>query len=104
LAGTYIISPFVGRLDDISEDGMQVARDTVEIYHQHNVQTLVLAASIRHPLHIIAAAKAGADIAPVPYAVLVQASQHPLTEKGIELFLADWKTFQQSSETYAAAP
>ncbi|HEY7848546.1 MAG TPA: transaldolase family protein, partial [Ktedonobacterales bacterium] len=63
LAGAYIISPFVGRLDDVSEDGMQVVRDTVEIYRQHHLPTLVLAASIRHPLHIIAAAKAGADIA-----------------------------------------
>ncbi|HEU5438341.1 MAG TPA: fructose-6-phosphate aldolase [Ktedonobacterales bacterium] len=94
LAGAYIISPFVGRLDDISEDGMQVVRDTVEIYRQHKLPTLVLAASIRHPLHIIAAAKAGADIATVPYKVLVQSAQHPLTDKGIEAFLADWKKYQ----------
>ena len=93
IAGAYIISPFVGRLDDISEDGMQVVRDTVEIYHRHNLRTLVLAASIRHPLHIIEAAKAGADIATVPYKVLEQASKHPLTDKGIETFLADWKKF-----------
>lgn len=94
LAGAYIISPFVGRLDDISEDGMQVVRDTAEIYRQHKLPTLVLAASIRHPLHIIAAAKAGADIATVPYKVLVQSAQHPLTDKGIEAFLADWKKYQ----------
>ena len=94
LAGAYIISPFVGRLDDISEDGLQVVRDTVEIYLKHHLDTLVLAASIRHPLHIIEAAKAGADIATVPYKVLVQASKHPLTDKGIETFLADWKKWQ----------
>jgi len=93
LAGAYIISPFVGRLDDISEDGMQVVRDTVDIYRQHHLPTLVLAASIRHPLHIIAAAKAGADIATVPFKVLEQAAKHPLTDKGIEAFLKDWEKF-----------
>lgn len=93
LAGAYIISPFVGRLDDISEDGMQVVRDTVEIYSQHNLPTLVLAASIRHPRHIIDAAKAGAHIATVPYDVLVKSTKHPLTDKGIESFLKDWEKF-----------
>jgi len=93
LAGAYIISPFVGRLDDISVDGMQVVRDTVEIYRQHQLPTLVLAASIRSPRDIIAAAKAGADIATVPFKVLQQAAQHPLTDKGLEQFLADWQRF-----------
>ena len=93
LAGAYIISPFVGRLDDISEDGMQVVRDTVEIYSIHGIETLVLAASIRHPVHIIEAAKAGADIATVPFKVLEQATKHPLTDKGIESFLKDWQKF-----------
>lgn len=93
LAGAYIISPFVGRLDDISEDGMAVVRDTVEIYRKHNLPTLVLAASIRHPLHIIAAAKAGADIATVPFKTLEQAARHPLTDAGIETFLKDWAKF-----------
>ena len=93
LAGAYIISPFVGRLDDISEDGMQVVRDTVEIYSIHGIETLVLAASIRHPVHIIEAAKAGADIATVPFKVLEQATKHPLTDKGIEAFLKDWQKF-----------
>ncbi|HEY7983592.1 MAG TPA: transaldolase family protein, partial [Ktedonobacterales bacterium] len=91
LAGAYIISPFVGRLDDISEDGMQVVRDTVEIYRQQHLETLVLAASIRHPLHIIAAARAGADIATVPFKVLQQAAKHPLTDSGIANFLTDWQ-------------
>jgi transaldolase len=94
LAGAYIISPFVGRLDDISEDGMQVVRDTVEIYRKHNLPTLVLAASIRHPVHIIEAAKAGADIATVPFKVLEQSTKHPLTDKGIENFLKDWEKFK----------
>jgi transaldolase len=94
LAGAYIISPFVGRLDDISEDGMQVVRDIVTIYRKHNLSTLVLAASIRHPLHIIEAAKAGADIATVPFKVLQEAAKHPKTDEGIEHFLADWNKFQ----------
>lgn len=98
LAGAYIISPFVGRLDDISEDGMQVVHDTVEIYRKHNLTTLVLAASIRHPLHIIAAAKAGADIATVPFKVLEQAAKHPLTDSGIERFLADWRQFTAETQ------
>jgi transaldolase len=97
LAGAYIISPFVGRLDDISEDGMQVVRDTVEIYRnmkQNSMQVpLILAASIRHPLHIIEAAKIGADIATVPFKVLEASTKHPLTDKGIEMFLADWRKF-----------
>jgi transaldolase len=98
LAGAYIISPFVGRLDDISEDGMLVVRDTVEIYRKHNLPTLVLAASIRHPLHIIEAAKTGADIATVPFKVLEQAAKHPLTDRGIETFLKDWEQFRAGAE------
>jgi transaldolase len=94
LAGAYIISPFVGRLDDISEDGLQVVRETTEIYRQHHLSTLVLAASIRHPRHITDAAKAGADIATVPFNVLETAAKHPLTDKGIESFLKDWERFQ----------
>jgi transaldolase len=94
LAGAYIISPFVGRLDDISEDGLRVVRETVEIYRQHHLSTLVLAASIRNPRDIIDAAKAGADIATVPWKVLQAAAKHPLTDKGIESFLKDWEEFQ----------
>jgi transaldolase len=94
LAGAYIISPFVGRLDDVSEDGLQVVRETVEIYRQHDLSTLVLAASIRSPRQIIGAAKAGADIATVPWKVLLAAAKHPLTDKGIESFLKDWERFQ----------
>jgi transaldolase len=94
LAGAYIISPFVGRLDDISVEGLEVVRETVEIYRQHHLSTLVLAASIRSPRQIIDAAKAGADIATVPWKVLQAAAKHPLTDKGIESFLKDWQTFQ----------
>ena len=72
---------------------MQVVRDTVEIYRKHNLPTLALAASIRHPLHIIAAAKAGAGIATVPFKVLAAPATHPLTDKGIETFLKDWRQF-----------
>jgi transaldolase len=93
LAGAYIISPFVGRLDDIAVDGMQVVRETVEIYRQHELSTLVLAASIRGPRDIIAAAKAGADIATVPFRVLQQAAKHPLTDAGLAQFAADWRQF-----------
>ncbi len=93
LAGAYIISPFVGRLDDVGQDGMELVRDIVDIYHKQQLPTLVLAASIRHPWHIIQAAKAGADIATVPYKVLVDASKHPLTDQGIERFLKDWQHF-----------
>ena len=103
LAGAYIISPFVGRLDDISEDGMQVVRDTVEIYRKHNLPTLVLAASIRHPVHLIEAAKAGADIATVPFKVLEAAAKHPLTDKGLDSFLKDWEKFQSSQREPVAA-
>ena len=94
LAGAYIISPFVGRLDDISEDGLQIVREIVEIYRQHHLSTLVLAASIRSPRHITEAARAGADIATVPFRVLEAAAKHPLTDKGIESFLKDWEKFQ----------
>lgn len=104
LAGAYIISPFVGRLDNISEDGMQVVRDIVEIYRQHKLDTLVLAASLRTPLHIVQAAKAGADIATVPYKVLQAAAKHPLTDTGIDTFIKDWDRFQTATHEPVAAP
>lgn len=92
LAGATFISPFVGRLDDVGHDGMALVRDIVEIYKRYNLKTEVLAASIRHPLHCIAAAKAGAHIATVPYKVLMQMTKHPLTDIGISTFLADWRS------------
>ena len=95
-AGAYIVSPFIGRLDDISEDGMQVIRDTVQIYKNYAITTKILAASIRHPRHITEAAKAGAHIATMPFSVLKQAMKHPLTDIGLERFLKDWEKYQQA--------
>lgn len=94
-AGAFIVSPFVGRMDDISEDGMQVVRDIVEIFRTHGIATRVLAASIRHPRHITEAAKAGAHIATVPLAVLKQAMRHPLTDSGLDRFLKDWARYRE---------
>jgi len=94
LAGATYVSPFVGRLDDVGADGMDVVRTTVSIFRQYGFPTQVIAASIRHPMHVVAAAQAGAPIATVPYAVLMQMLRHPLTDVGIERFLADWARAQ----------
>jgi transaldolase len=91
LAGAYFVSPFVGRLDDAGHDGMELVADIVKVFKQYQFSTQVLAASIRHPLHCVAAAKAGAHIATVPYQVLMQMIAHPLTAVGIERFTADWQ-------------
>ncbi len=91
LAGAAYVSPFVGRLDDIGHDGMALVTDIVDIYKHYGLPTQVIAASIRHPQHCVAAAKAGAHIATIPYAVLMQMIRHPLTDIGITRFLADWK-------------
>jgi transaldolase len=93
-AGAFIISPFVGRVDDTGIDGMQLIREIVAIYRAGKIETKVLSASIRHPRHIIDSAIAGADIATCPFKVLQQSMRHPLTDKGIEGFLADWKARQ----------
>ena len=91
-AGAKYISPFIGRLDDIAQDGMQVIRDIVQIYDNYSYYTTqVLAASIRHPMHIVDAALAGADVATIPFKVIQQLVKHPLTDKGLESFLSDWK-------------
>lgn len=90
-AGASYISPFIGRLDDIAQDGMQLIRDIVQIYDNYGFETEVLAASIRHPMHIVDCALAGADIATIPFKVIQQLVKHPLTDKGLESFLADWK-------------
>ncbi|MBA7467850.1 Transaldolase [subsurface metagenome] len=92
LAGTTYVSPFVGRLDDVGHDGMALVGDIVEVFNKYGLTTEVLAASIRHPLHCVAAAKAGAHVATVPYKVLLQMMQHPLTDIGIAQFLADWQS------------
>jgi transaldolase len=91
LAGAYFVSPFVGRLDDAGHDGMQLVADIVEVFDNYQFSTQVVAASIRHPLHCVAAAQAGAHIATVPYAVLMQMIAHPLTTAGISRFNEDWK-------------
>src|SRR5215207_9084453 len=90
-AGAAYISPFIGRLDDISTNGMQLIADIVQIYGNYGFQTEVLAASIRHPMHIVDCALAGADVATIPFKVIQQLVNHPLTEKGLESFLNDWK-------------
>ena len=91
LSGAAYVSPFVGRLDDVGHDGMQLVKDIVDIYNRYEFNTKVIAASIRHPLHCVVAAKAGAHIATVPYSVLMQMIRHPLTDVGIERFLSDWR-------------
>jgi len=90
-AGASYISPFIGRLDDISTDGMQLIRDIVQIYDNYGYTTEVLAASIRHPMHIVDCALAGADVATIPFKVIQQLVKHPLTDKGLDAFLTDWK-------------
>lgn len=90
-AGATFVSPFVGRLDDISYDGMRLIRDIVQIYDNYGYDTEVLVASIRHPIHVYEAALAGADIATIPHAVIEKMIKHPLTDIGLEKFLADWK-------------
>ena len=90
-AGASFISPFLGRLDDIGENGLQLLSDIVEIYRNYGWKTEVLAASLRHPIHVIEAARLGSDIATMPFKVFEQLLKHPLTDKGQEQFLADWK-------------
>jgi transaldolase len=90
-AAASYISPFIGRLDDIATDGMQVIRDIVQIYDNYGFTTEVLAASIRHPMHVVDCALAGADVATIPFKVIQQLVKHPLTDKGLETFLSDWK-------------
>ncbi len=91
LAGAAYTSPFVGRLDDIGHDGMELVKEIVEVFNKYKLSTEVIAASIRHPLHCVAAAKAGAHIATVPYNVLMQMIQHPLTSIGVTRFAEDWQ-------------
>jgi len=91
LAGATYVSPFVGRLDDVGHDGMALVKDIVDVFRYYQLSTQVIAASIRHPLHCVAAAKAGAHIATVPYKVLMQMIQHPLTDVGVARFLSDWQ-------------
>lgn len=90
-AGATYVSPFLGRLDDIGDNGIEMLSEIVDIYETHAIETLVLAASLRHVRHVIDAATVGADVATLPYGVFKQMMQHPLTDSGLEKFLADWK-------------
>lgn len=101
--GAYFISPFVGRMDDIGEDGMQVVRDIVAAYRQQGIKTKVLAASLRHPLHVTQAALAGADIGTMPFKVLEGMYKHPLTDIGIERFMADHRRARAAGDSEADA-
>lgn len=94
-AGATFVSPFVGRLDDIGHDGMQLVREMVQIYDSYELATQVLVASVRHPQHVVEAMLAGADVATVPFKVLEQLFHHPLTEIGIQRFLADYRAARE---------
>ena len=93
-AGAYYVSPFIGRLDDIGQDGMQLVTEIKQIYRNYGFKTQILAASIRHPLHVVQAATAGADIATMPFEVMEKMLRHPLTDAGLQKFLDDWKALQ----------
>jgi transaldolase len=95
-AGASFISPFIGRLDDISQEGVQLIEDIRLIYDNYDYKTEILAASIRHPVHVLQCAKIGADVATMPAAVIRQLSRHPLTDAGLASFAADWKKTGQS--------
>lgn len=92
-AGATYVSPFVGRLDDIGEDGSQLIADIADIFANYAIKTQIIAASIRHPMHVLASARVGAHIATVPFKVLESLFRHPLTEKGIDQFNKDWEKY-----------
>ncbi len=101
-AGAYFVSPFVGRLEDINEDGIALIEQIVEVFHIHGLDTKVLAASLRTPMHVTKAALVGADVATMPYKVFKQLVSHPLTDKGLAAFLADWAKAEQSMSASTA--
>jgi transaldolase len=90
-AGATYVSPFIGRLDEIGHEGMQIIRDLVQIYKLYDFKTEIIVASIRHPLHVVESAKIGADVATIPFGVIEKMFKHPLTDIGLEKFLQDWK-------------
>jgi len=94
-AGARYVSPFIGRLDDIAHDGMELVEQILTIFDNYGYETEVIVASIRHPRHVLDAALIGADIATIPFKVIAQLVKHPLTDKGIEMFLEDWKKVPQ---------
>lgn len=95
-AGAAYISPFVGRLDDVGQDGMQLIGEVVEIYDNYDFDTQVLVASIRHPMHVVEAARLGAGVSTIPFGVLEKLYRHPLTDLGLDRFLADWRATGKS--------
>jgi transaldolase len=101
-AGATYISPFVGRLDDISQDGMELISNILEIYRNYDFTTQVLVASVRNPVHVLQAARMGADVATLPFSVIAQLAQHPLTDAGIKKFLADWEKVPKAAKPPAA--
>jgi transaldolase len=96
-AGAYFISPFIGRLDDVSTNGMELIRQIVTIYRNYQYETQVLVASVRHPLHVVEAAMIGADICTIPFKVIEQLIKHPLTDIGLQKFLEDWNKSQKKT-------
>jgi transaldolase len=103
-AGAYFVSPFLGRLDDIGADGLGLLREIMDIYKAYNFPTQVLAASLRHPLHVLAAARMGADIGTMPFKVFDQLFRHPLTDRGLEAFLKDWEKARETlGDIFASA-
>lgn len=94
-AGATFVSPFVGRLDDIGQSGMELISDIMTIYRNYGFTTEIIVASVRHPMHVLDAARIGADIATIPYKVIAQLAKHPLTDRGIQQFLADWEKRQK---------
>lgn len=103
-AGATYVSPFIGRIDDAGQGGMEVVRESVEIFDRYHLPSQVLAASIRHPRHVVEAAQAGAPIATLPFGVLKAMVRHPLTDVGIERFLADSRTYDRESAREQASP
>lgn len=95
-AGASYVSPFLGRLDDIGYDGVALVEEIVDLFEWHEIETEVIAASIRHPLHVTQAAQAGAHIATIPYDIFHKMTKHPLTDKGLDAFLKDWEAFQNT--------
>ena len=99
-AGATFVSPFIGRLDDLSHEGMRLVREIKQIYANYGYKTEIIVASIRHPLHVLEAAKIGADIATVPFNVLEKLIKHPLTDIGIERFLQDWQKLSDKEKAF----
>jgi len=97
-AGATYVSPFVGRLDDLGQNGMQLIAEIVQIFRNYDIKTEIIVASVRHPMHVVEAAELGADIATIPFAVLDKMFNHPLTDKGIDAFMKDWEEYLKNKK------